>query len=713
MVDADTSADVCAHTKMNFSTSGKPAAPPHRRDSSHSRYTLALSSHIPSSTAGILAMATTESQSSESPAAVSRGGRPDDLFAPSKLTSWVWQHFLKSKSDSEHAWCNVSGCPPSLQKVKRKGSNTTNLSDHLRNRHSIRASSAAASGSTRSIRDSLLAASKDVAPCSASFKAALDEHITHFFISNCLAFNVADSASYVSTFHFATGRTYFPPARTKLITTSDALFDVMGDALLADVKDNTISITSDAATLDNGQSYITITAHYITNTMLMRDVTLFVSRLTGSHTGEYVSDLLDHTIAAWEADDRCFAAVTDNGANFVKATRLASKVQDGLRCACHTLQLALKDGVAKQPVLKQLCADAQHVVVTIRRSALLTEELQDVQCLEDAAAVVQSAADAAGEEKDPVRPLRLAMNVPTRFNSLCILFSRLLEVKVAVQRVCINRAALFEGTVLSSDQWEQIAELLTVLTPVKELCDALETSATPSLSFLIPLTSQLIHVLTEQYGKLSIPSCRTVCEKVRGCVYQRMTDALCDSTYQIAMMLDPRVRTKDIMNYNKELAVKALRDAFIDFPSTLAKFRGAQAVSLRHGENQTDEVVVESAPKRAKLTLQLNEENAPAAETQSELDLYLREGGIPLHGCPLLWWRERKDRYPVLFEMARVYLAVPASSAPSERVFSAAKLVLNDKRKQLLEGRLARLIFMKRNMVLYNELKSNNTKKSK
>ena len=196
-------------------------------------------------------------------------------------------------------------------------------------------------------------------------------------------------------------------------------------------------------------------------------------------------------------------------------------------------------------------------------------------------------------------------------------------------------------------------------------------------------------------------------------MYQRMTDALCDSTYQIAMMLDPRVRTKDIMNYNKELAVKALRDAFIDFPSTLAKFRGAQAVSLRHGENQTDEVVVESAPKRAKLTLQLNEENAPAAETQSELDLYLREGGILLHGCPLLWWRERKDRYPVLFEMARVYLAVPASSAPSERVFSAAKLVLNDKRKQLLEGRLARLIFMKRNMVLYNELKSNNTKKSK
>ena len=399
----------------------------------------------------------------------------------------------------------------------------------------------------------------------------MDEHITHFFISNCLAFNVADSASYVSTFHFATGRTYFPPARTKLITTSDALFDVMGDALLADVKDNTISITSDAATLDNGQSYIH--HHRSLHHQHHADARRHSLRLTSDW------------FAYWRVRQRptrphhrcmggrrsLFRRRYGQRRELRQGHPARQQGQDGLRCACHTLQLALKDGVAKQPVLKQLCADAQHVVVTIRRSALLTEELQELQCLEDAAAVVQSAADAAGEEKDPVRPLRLAMNVPTRFNSLCILFSRLLEVKVAVQRVCINRAALFEGTVLSSDQWEQIAELLTVLTPVRSCAMHWRPAPRRPSASSFPLTSQLIHVLTEQYGKLSIPSCRTVCEKVRGCVYQRMTDALCDSTYQIAMMLDPRVRTKDIMNYNKELAVKALRDAFIDFPSTLAK----------------------------------------------------------------------------------------------------------------------------------------------
>ena len=103
------------------------------------------------------------------------------------------------------------------------------------------------------------------------------------------------------------------------------------------------------------------------------------------------------TISTWEADGRCFAAVTDNGANFVKAARLDSKIHPGLRCACRTLQLALKDGVVEQPALQQLCADAQHVVKAIRRSSLLTEQLLKQQELE-AAAAEATAADEPGDE---------------------------------------------------------------------------------------------------------------------------------------------------------------------------------------------------------------------------------------------------------------------------------------------------------------------------
>ena len=185
-----------------------------------------------------------------------------------------------------------------------------------------------------------------------------------------------------------------------------------------------------------------------------------------------------------------------------------------------------------------------------------------------------------------------------------------------------------------------------------------------------------------------------------------MNAALIDPPSQIAMLLDPRVRTKSIMNYPKALAVKPLSDAFLAFPTTLFTYRGAQAAPLRHSDGASDVIeIAESEPKRVKCSLRLPEESTSPAVAVSELDAFFAEPGIALDACPMEWWRQRKTRFPVLFEMAYVYLAVPASSAPSERVFSAAKLVLTDKRKQLLESRVARQVFMTRNMKVYNELR--------
>ena len=224
------------------------------------------------------------STSSSAPPATSitaTSGRPADVHAPSKLGSWVWQHFLKSKSHPDWAWCNFPNCPPRKQKVSRKNGNTTNMIDHMKTHHNVHDPAQGASAAAAvSIRAFLTQISKDVVPCLAYFRAALNTHIAQIFITSCLPFNIADNADFIASYHFATGGSYLAPARTKLTATVDAQYQSMVDVLLADVKNNTISITSDAATLDNGQSYITITAHYITSTMVLRDAVLLVSRMT-------------------------------------------------------------------------------------------------------------------------------------------------------------------------------------------------------------------------------------------------------------------------------------------------------------------------------------------------------------------------------------------------------------------------------------------------
>jgi hypothetical protein len=437
----------------------------------------------------------------------------------------------------------------------------------------------------------------------------------------------------------------------------------------------------------------------------MRDVVLLVARMVGSHTGEYVSELMDLTVSTFEAENRVFAAVTDNGKNFAKGVRINQHVQDNLRCVCHTLQLALKDAIKTQPAMVQLFTDAQDLVVSIRRSSLLGEALADIQSSQSAASSLLSLDDSVVSADEFTKPLKLAHHVSTRFNSMCIVFSRLLHNKGAIQRLCQTHSIDVGGKALTVEQWEQMNELVNILNPVKEVCDALEASSTPSLSLLIPLIMNVLQHLSEVNATLKLAASRKVCRAVRDSVYERMTASLIDTSSQVAMMLDPRVRTKLIPSYNKATAIAALRKAFLEFPSTFASFRGAKAPPLRHTEiaGESKEEKEEPAAKRQKSVLHLDDE-AMNAEAITEMDLFVKEPGIALDACPLEWWKQRATIYPVLSQMARVHLAVPASSAPSERVFSAASLVLDERRRRLDEHRVSRLVFMKRNMPLFEAL---------
>ena len=50
---------------------------------------------------------------------------------------------------------------------------------------------------------------------------------------------------------------------------------------------------------------------------------------------------------------------------------------------------------------------------------------------------------------------------------------------------------------------------------------------------------------------------------------------------------------------------------------------------------------------------------------------------------PLAWWKKNSTKFPLLATLAREYLAIPATSAPSERIWSRASRVLSLKRASL------------------------------
>jgi hypothetical protein len=73
----------------------------------------------------------------------------------------------------------------------------------------------------------------------------------------------------------------------------------------------------------------------------------------------------------------------------------------------------------------------------------------------------------------------------------------------------------------------------------------------------------------------------------------------------------------------------------------------------------------------------------------AELLLYKWEQHLPLKkddesfNNPLDWWRLKEQQYPLLAAMARKVIAIPATSAPSERVFSVAGITIAKERSKL------------------------------
>ena len=68
---------------------------------------------------------------------------------------------------------------------------------------------------------------------------------------------------------------------------------------------------------------------------------------------------------------------------------------------------------------------------------------------------------------------------------------------------------------------------------------------------------------------------------------------------------------------------------------------------------------------------------------------------------PLQWWSVNGTNYSIISVLAKKYLAIPASSASSERVFSTAKIITDKKRWRLLPERLHKTIFLRHNHYLW------------
>jgi hypothetical protein len=81
-----------------------------------------------------------------------------------------------------------------------------------------------------------------------------------------------------------------------------------------------------------------------------------------------------------------------------------------------------------------------------------------------------------------------------------------------------------------------------------------------------------------------------------------------------------------------------------------------------------------------------------------EVEKYRQIPSVAITTNPLIWWKENAENFPLLSLMAKQYLCIPATSVPSERVFSTAGDIVTAQRASLKPKHVDMLIFLKKNL---------------
>jgi hypothetical protein len=320
-----------------------------------------------------------------------------------------------------------------------------------------------------------------------------------------------------------------------------------------------------------------------------------------------------------------------------------------------------------------------------------------------------------------VRPL---LDVRTRWNSTYIMIRRALKCQDAYQKVLTDGG--HGGLSLSAVEWARLKSLKSLLSTFNILTDRISASRSYStISRSIVSYNAALAALETFRNK---PSHRTTLPDLccgADAAYSKLKTYYIQTDkspiYAIATALHPGLRFEYWTNQNwgrtyEASAQKMVRDYWSTLynkshepsspPSAPDSEHNLLSIAMQSGPSSTntivehlDEICWDSDVDdvdRANFDLALEGVLGKRTYREEDHDDLERWISLPLvnNMQPLEFWRQYHSQHPVLAVMARDILAVPATSAPSERVFSKARGFIPYHRNRLSPKKIAQQILL-------------------
>ncbi|GBC00393.1 hypothetical protein RclHR1_03840015 [Rhizophagus clarus] len=410
------------------------------------------------------------------------------------------------------------------------------------------------------------------------------------------------------------------------------------------------------------------------NSFQLCETTLAIQYLPYPHTANNIVELLNQIIYNWKLDERVLTITTDNASNMVLVGQLMEDVIR-LPCTAHTLQLVVGKGLMPA---ETLVARAKRLMLFFT-SPKQTEKLIEIQKKERHLQTENL------EENDHY--LRIISDVPTRWNSSYLSWIRLLKIQNLIDIMASSLSVNSNPQVrkdgkrlkeinLVDEEWEALRRLTNILKKFAEATDLLGGSTYTTISFM----HQALQIIKRDICTTSTNESVNIDPTTLDTVFDEDVE-YADSPEDEIDTRHPKGRKIYI---ETSQGCKDLEKNVKNALSIYKNYLDEDDDYNNEGDDQYNNSLL------ASMFMQNTKES-------DEVTDYLAIPQIRFNDCPLEWWKMSEKGFPILSILAKVYLCIPATSTPSERLFSNASNLMTVKRTQLSNSTFEHLLFLKKN----------------
>lgn len=290
---------------------------------------------------------------------------------------------------------------------------------------------------------------------------------------------------------------------------------------------------------------------------------------------------------------------------------------------------------------------------------------------------------------------------PTRWHSLLIMLESLKKNKCSIIQLL---AEIDSDILIRNKDWNLLDELIDLLSNFKQSVEILSQDKHCSINSALLLRTHLKNLISTESDKES-PVIKKMKKQMREKFDKRfpLTDIVV-----LGALLDPRFKNLDAIDeYVTKIRCKNDENSFHTKETFLVEKLLDMNLNVEQGtdddRNSDDESPAAEKKSNTKNQFLLNLiekyslknektdiEKKVDMECSNYLNLPPRQSNMDI----LEYWKKNQFTFPNLSKLASRVLCVPATSTPSERVFSIAGTVINKKRSTINPNNVNKIIFI-------------------